>query len=265
LPTDLPNLLHDVEKEILSEAQSKIILSAFCLLPSKMTFQLENIVPWGRSAQEYRQMFNLRDADLTGKILDCGGGPASFNAEMTPQQVAILSVDPIYQFTADQIAERITAVRPIILRGVEQTRDRFSWAQITSIAALDHMRMTAMQTFLADFSAGKGEGRYQAESLPNLPYPDRAFTLALSSHLLFTYSEQLDLDFHVSAITELLRVAPEVRLFPIVENFSGARSRHLEAVIAHFQSQGMTVEIVTVAYEFQKGGNQMLRLSQDKK
>ena len=54
-------------------------------------------------------------------------------------------------------------------------------------------------------------------ALPDLPFDDGAFDLALSSHLLFLYSEQFDLGFHVRALEEMLRVAAEVRVFPLLQ------------------------------------------------
>ena len=48
-----------------------------------MSFTLEKIVPWGRSFDEYISMFSLSANDLKKKILGCGDGPASFNAELT--------------------------------------------------------------------------------------------------------------------------------------------------------------------------------------
>ncbi len=44
--------------------------------------KLEEVVPWGRTLAEYQSMFSLSETDLTAKILGCGDGPASFNAEM---------------------------------------------------------------------------------------------------------------------------------------------------------------------------------------
>ena len=61
-----------------------------------MAFTLDQIVPWGRTFDEYRRMFALTDADLTRRILGCGDGPASFNAEATLRGVRVLSIDPIY-------------------------------------------------------------------------------------------------------------------------------------------------------------------------
>ncbi len=72
-----------------------------------MGFKLESIVPWGRSLEEYLRMFDLTDDDLKLKLLDCASGPASFNAEMTRKGYKVISCDPIYQFPADAIAQRI--------------------------------------------------------------------------------------------------------------------------------------------------------------
>ena len=47
-----------------------------------MPFTLDQIVPWGRSFDEYVKMFALTEADLEKRILGCGDGPASFNAVM---------------------------------------------------------------------------------------------------------------------------------------------------------------------------------------
>ena len=48
-----------------------------------MSFTLSDIVPWGRSYDEYLRMFGLGDAELRLRILGCADGPASFNAEGT--------------------------------------------------------------------------------------------------------------------------------------------------------------------------------------
>ena len=45
----------------------------------------DDIKPWGRSYQEYLEMFNLTVVELDLKILGCADGPASFNAEMNKQ------------------------------------------------------------------------------------------------------------------------------------------------------------------------------------
>ena len=72
-------------------------------------FTLDEVVPWGRSFDEYRRMFALTDHELGLKIVDCGSGPASFNAEATRRGGHIVSCDPIYCWSTDQIQERIAS------------------------------------------------------------------------------------------------------------------------------------------------------------
>ncbi|MDC0834277.1 SAM-dependent methyltransferase [Geitlerinema sp. CS-897] len=225
-----------------------------------MSLTLKQVVPWGRSLDDYIQMFDLTDEDLNGSILDCGGGPSSFNAEATQTRTRVVSCDPIYQFSTDDLESRIRETYPIILEALESNVEKFVWEDITTPEHLGQVRLVAMQRFLEDFPTGKQQDRYLAESLPKLPFPPATFDLALCSHLLFTYSEQLDLDFHLQAIEEMCRVAREARVFPLITNFSGEISPHLQPVIDRLSDRGYAVCIEDVKYEFQKGGNQILRV-----
>ncbi|MBD1841985.1 SAM-dependent methyltransferase [Cyanobacteria bacterium FACHB-63] len=225
-----------------------------------MGLRLEQIVPWGRSRSEYIRMFDLTEADLQGKILDCGSGPASFNAEMTALGYSIISCDPIYQFSAEQIQQRIDETYETILDKVEATRENFIWTTFRSPQEMAQSRMASMQRFLADFPAGLQQGRYQFYELPNLPFENNQFDLALCSHLLFLYSDQLNLEFHLASILEMCRVSPEVRIFPLLLNMTGETSPFLEPVMQTLKEQGYTVLLRQVPYEFQRGGNQMLQI-----
>ena len=93
--------------------------------------------------------------------------------------------------------------------------------------------------------------------LPSLHFKDGEFDLALCSHLLFLYSEQLSEGFHLSSIQELCRVAKEVRIFPLLE-LGSRKSRHLDATVATLSASRYSVTITSVEYEFQRGGNQMM-------
>ncbi|MFM2303971.1 MAG: hypothetical protein RLZZ135_1381, partial [Cyanobacteriota bacterium] len=110
------------------------------------------------------------------------------------------------------------------------------------------------------YESGKVAGRYLHQSLPSLEFFDDQFELCVCSHLLFLYSEQLSLDFHVNSIHELLRVASEVRIFPLLK-LDGEPSSYLELVLENLSNKGCSVQIQSVDYEFQKGGNRMLRIS----
>jgi hypothetical protein len=224
-----------------------------------MGFMLDEVIPWGRSFEEYVTLFNLTEIDLQKRILGCGDGPAAFNHDLTHRGGNIISVDPVYAFEAEDIRSRIEATFDEVLEQVRQYREEFVWGQITSPKELGEVRMAAMETFLADFEMGKQDGRYRAAELPELPFADNSFDLALCSHLLFLYSPQLSLEFHLQAIAEMLRLAPEVRIFPLLE-LGSKLSRHLDAVLADLESHGHQLQIETTAYEFQKGGNQLLRI-----
>lgn len=170
---------------------------------------LDEVKPWGRTLGEYRQMFNLSDVDLRGTILGCGDGPASFNAEMTAFGYRVTSVDPIYAFSAAEIRRWVQETYHPILSQAEANAERYVWDYFPDAQALGRARLRAMETFLADLGAGLAEGRYVPGALPSLGFADRQFSLALCSHLLFLYSAQLSLDFHLDAIAELLRVSSE--------------------------------------------------------
>ena len=49
----------------------------------RKSLKLENVVPWGRNLDEYKNMYLLSEQDLQSKILGCGDGPSSFNFEVT--------------------------------------------------------------------------------------------------------------------------------------------------------------------------------------
>lgn len=83
---------------------------------------------------------------------------------------------------------------------------------------------------------------------------DNEFNLALCSHLLFTYTEQLSPDFHRAAIAEMCRVAGEVRIFPLLD-IGGRKSAHVEPIALDLNKNGYKVKFVKVPYEFQKGAN----------
>jgi len=220
----------------------------------------DSVVPWGRNFDEYCAMFALSDDDLAGRTLGCGDGPAAFNADLTARGGRVVSVDPIYQFTADEIRARIHATAPQVMEQTRAHLDDFVWTTIPSPEALFDIRMVAMNRFLADFPRGKEEGRYLAHALPDLPFPEGAFDLALSSHFLFLYSDHLSEDFHCRAVTEMLRVAREVRIFPLL-SLARQPSTHIDAVRREAERLGRTWTIREVEYEFQRGGNEMLRIA----
>jgi hypothetical protein len=207
-------------------------------------------------------MFDLSPQDLDGKILDCAAGPASFNAEATQQGYRVTSCDPIYRFTVEEISNRIDETYDTVVTGAKANLDRYVWEEIGSPDHIGEARMAAMRRFLEDFPPGLEKGCYRADELPSLGFGDGEFDLALSSHFLFTYSEQLSADFHVAAIEEMCRVADKVRVFPLL-NYDGKPSRLLHPVVSKLRARGYRTETQRVSYEFQKGGNRLLSVTRE--
>ena len=220
-------------------------------------FSLDSVVPWGRSYKEYLAMFALTMADCERRILGCGDGPAAFNAMLTEKGGQVVSVDPLYCFSEDDIQARIEETCAEVMSQTRDNQDEFVWTHIPSPADLEQLRLSAMQVFLSDYPQGLAQGRYRPGSLPELDFPDNTFDLALCSHLLFLYSGLFSEVFHLQSIKELRRVAGEVRIFPLVE-LGSKQSRHLEAVVDRLKTDGYNVTLTPVAYEFQRGGNYMM-------
>ena len=224
-----------------------------------MAFTLNKIVPWGRSFDEYRAMFALSEADLRKRILGCADGPASFNCILTKRGGRVVSVDPLYEFRAGEIRKRIDETCHEVLDQTRKNRNDFVWRDIHSVEALGRIRMDAMEQFLGDYPSGVMEGRYIPGTLPRLPFGDREFDIAVCSHFLFLYSEQLSEEFHLGSLRELCRVAVEARVFPLLD-LGAIKSRYVDRVVSCLRGEGYHAVIENVAYEFQRGGNQMLRI-----
>jgi hypothetical protein len=223
-----------------------------------MAFELKNTVPWGRNLDEYKNMFSLTDSDLNKRIISFGDGPASFNMEMTSQGNSVVSIDPVYRFTAEELKQRINETKDIVVEQMKNNLDNFVWTSIKNVQELEKIRMSAMDNFLLDFEAGKRAFSYVNHEMPNkTEFNDLAFDIGLSSHFLILYS-QLGLDFHISSITEMLRVAKEIRIFPIL-NLDAKKSELLDDLVKHFETY-FIVNIEKVDYEFQKNGNEMLTI-----
>jgi len=221
--------------------------------------QLKNIVPWGRTLQEYKDMFLLSEETLKQEILGCGDGPASFNVEARNLGAKVTSIDPIYSFSKNQLQERIDEVAREVIEQVRTNKEDFVWKNIQDVEALYQLRMGVMKIFLEDYEEGKVLGSYQNQMLPNLDFEENRFDLALSSHFLFLYSEHLDFEFHLKAILEMLRVAKEVRIFPLM-TLKNEKSPYVEKVMEELEGLGYTAQIVKTNYEFQQGADEMLKV-----
>lgn len=224
-----------------------------------MAMQLAKVVPFGRSLDEYIHIFNLDETDRQKRILGVGDGPASFNAEATRLGWNVTSIDPLYEFSGAEIFDQFNQVVDNIIQQVKNSPNDWVWAYHKSADDLRQNRTTAIQRFIADYELGKQQARYRLNALPHLQFPDQSFDLALCSHFLFLYSDHYNWQFHLDAVQEMLRVSAEVRIFPLV-TLMLQRSPDLDPIVETFSDRGYHITIEPVAYELQKGGNEMLRI-----
>ena len=91
-------------------------------------FDLRGVVaPWGRSAAEYEAFFALADVPPSARVLDCGGGPASFNAQWSRRGRFVVAADPIHRRTAGDIIAEFEPTATRMLEGMREAQDRFRW------------------------------------------------------------------------------------------------------------------------------------------
>ena len=79
---------------------------------------------------------------------------------------------------------------------------------------------------------------------------------------MFVYDDRFDYEFHKNSIKEMLRVAKEVRLFPLVD-YKNSRvsdinnfSPYVYDIVKEFGA-----EIIKVDFEFQNRANYMMRIT----
>jgi hypothetical protein len=201
-------------------------------------------------------MFDLSGSDLTARILDCAAGASSFVAEVNGRGGSAAAADPAYALDRRRLAE---LGREDLVRGTgiaDQHPDRFTFRWYGTKERRGRLRREALARFVTD--AVLHPSRYVAGSLPQLPFRDGAFDVALCSHLLFTWADQLGREWHRTAVVELARVARTVRVFPTVVQGRGDPVPFWDELMADLADVGLVAEEREVAYEFQVGANRML-------
>jgi SAM-dependent methyltransferase len=213
-----------------------------------------------RSYDEYVAMFDLDADDMSGTVLDCSAGAASFVTVARSHGTKAYAVDPAYAMSREELAR---AVHDDLQRGstiAEQHPDRFVWDWFGSREDRDRMRRTAGARFLAALATSPDW--IVAGELPRLPFRDGSFDLVLCSHLLFTWADVLGFDWHRAAVLELARVSRrEVRVFPTVLQGRGDVVPFWSDLMTALDEHGLVVDERPVPYRFQVTGERMLAVS----
>ena len=173
--------------------------------------------------------------------------------------LSIMPVDPIYAFSARELKDCVYEASSIIRSDVTALQDIYNCGPQThpSKDSLFSTRHAPMNKFLADFE--NNASSYLIGTVLSLPFPDNYFDLALSSHFLILYSEQLGVHFHLEAIRELCGVAQGIRIYPLCSMSGEMPNSIITAMRKVALASGKKSEIVHVLHEFVKGSNAMLR------
>ncbi len=217
-----------------------------------MGFSLDHVIFFGRTWDECLSMYALEESDLAGqRILDCPGGPDALVAEGIGRGLDIHAVDPQYAHEPDVLEAR---GRDEIIDSMRKWQEdpAQAWDQ-KQADEFTRLKLDALGSFITAYRSHRD--RFIDASLPDLPFEDEAFDLVLSGHLLFLYAsiedgglmshDRLDLDFHVKAVRELVRVGREVRIFPTFATTGPARRQpYVEPVMETLAGEGFTVDLV---------------------
>ncbi|SDW33388.1 methyltransferase domain-containing protein [Paenibacillus sp. PDC88] len=221
---------------------------------------LNRIIFIGRSYEEYEHMFQISNDDIASKrILDCPGGACSFTAVANQRGGKAKSVDIAYAYSWDILYAKGKEDIKHAMEQMSKAQDQYKWNYFSNLADLLDHRTHALGLSTTDRRANPEN--YIEAALPQLPFQDKQFDLILSAHFLFMYGERLSLQFHLDTLQEMMRVAEEeIRIYPIIQ-LDGRRYPLLDEVLSYVDREGWTSELVNVSYEFQRGANQMLKLS----
>ena len=212
-----------------------------------------------RSFAEYRAMFDLSDADLAGRLLDCPGGGASFTAAVCARGGDATAADPVYATPSGDLVHRLDGELRRGSAWATAHAHRYVWDFYGDPAGHARIREESARLFADDLSCHPD--RYVAAALPRLPFPDGSFDLVLSSHLLFTYADRLDADSHLAALRELARVSRgQVRVYPVVDQAGQPLPDLLGHLLEQLAADGLAPRLMDVGYRFQRDARTMLQL-----
>lgn len=220
----------------------------------------KKFVLWGHGLKEYKEMFALSDEDLAGPILEFGAGASSFNEELTAKGSSVVSLDSLYQKNETDLKTKIDATFNQTLAKIKANEEAYSLRSQQTLDKLQATREAGIARFMKDFAKGLDEKRYQSfKGLP-LPFENYSFKLALVCHHLFVNHESQDIESHLALIRELVRVAGEVRIFPLIDKYGQTSNLLGPVLLALQQEDEVASEVKEVPSQIQPTGNAMLRV-----
>jgi hypothetical protein len=180
--------------------------------PSKFAF----------NATEYQTLFDLTPEDLSKKIVDFPASLNSFSVELLEKNQQVVACDQVYG-------------DPDALQKLSNTI--LENPQLSGRASI-------LNKFDVDFKRGQKENRYVQGGFPHLPFKDHQFDLMLSSFFFFSPESTLESCWH--NLMEMLRVATEVRIYPLLLDQSATAL--LGSLMLKLQMESFGVEVRSVTF-----------------
>ena len=220
---------------------------------------MRKLVLWGHRAAEYQAMFALSPTEMQQPLLEWGCGASAVNATLNASGGSVVSVDPLFTLGPESIAPEVLARFNTRAAEVSEEPNLFDLQSYGGLEGFLAERRAGVELFLADYAQGLREERYMPMNAGRLSFAAGRFAFALSSHFLFADAATQSVAGHINTISELARVASEVRLFPLIDRI-GHVSPLLGPVLLGLQQANFGVEVRQVSYSLYPEGNAMLRV-----
>ncbi len=220
---------------------------------------MRKLVLWGHTVDEYREMFDLSQEEMNSTILEYGCGPSAVNSQLSLANQQVVSCDPLFVLDRDTLYSKSVMIFAQMAEAIHAEQEHFDFSRSGSFEQLMTERKEGLELFFADYNEGKADQRYIGITDYHLPFADFSFDFALCSHYLFADLDEQTVDFHLTVIRELARVAKEVRIFPLIDK-DGHTSSFLGPVLLGLQQENYGIEVREVAFHLHPSGNAMLRV-----
>ncbi len=220
--------------------------------------EVEVIPGWVHGLDEYEQMFDLKPIDYEKTILDFPGSISSFNAEAYEKGSRIISGDAIYRLDIEDMRAYANNLFDMNAAYLKKHANKILKEGTQALDRIFAMWERNKLHFLQDYATGKRQERYESVLMPELPYANHQFQLALCSDYVFCRHAQNDCRPD-QVIFELCRVSEELRIFPLLTE-KGTISEWLGPVMLKLQKNNYGIEIREVSFKNLIGANAMLRV-----
>jgi hypothetical protein len=212
---------------------------------------------WGRTLKDYNSMFNLQDVGTNVSIVSIADGPSTTNKELRDKGYKYQSIDPVYGLTKTEIKNYFFESYKFNRHLFYNNKDKFIFTDDSEIEEILDKRQKTFDVFFEDLCINKES--YLHGKLPEVPLSDKSFDLCLCSNFLFLFEDTFDFNFHIQSIREMLRIANEVRLFPLY-NREGEISKFLTPMQEYLNEQKIFWQLKDCSYEVYKGRQQFLQI-----